>query len=169
MTYAKIEDGQAVEYPVYEGDLERLFPQYKFPLDSNLDINDGLTCPEGYAKVVPNQPTTISYKLKYSMGMPALDEDTNTWKEVWNTEEKTEEELSFEKPYVARAEREKRDKLLMESDKYILSDRWQKYTEQEKTEWSDYRQDLRDVPEQVGFPYDINWPLSPSVFSVRDV
>lgn len=29
-------------------------------------------------------------------------------------------------------------------------------------EWRTYRQDLRDVPEQVGFPDDITWPAEPT-------
>lgn len=32
----------------------------------------------------------------------------------------------------------------------------------EKAEWSSYRQSLRDVPEQSGFPDDITWPTEPS-------
>ena len=28
-------------------------------------------------------------------------------------------------------------------------------------EWLDYRQALRDVPQQAGFPTDINWPTKP--------
>lgn len=27
--------------------------------------------------------------------------------------------------------------------------------------WRMYRQALRDVPEQVGFPFDIGWPVAP--------
>jgi len=28
-------------------------------------------------------------------------------------------------------------------------------------EWADYRQALRDVPQQIGFPGDIVWPSKP--------
>jgi len=31
----------------------------------------------------------------------------------------------------------------------------------EKTAWGVYRQALRDVPEQAGFPESIDWPVSP--------
>jgi len=33
----------------------------------------------------------------------------------------------------------------------------------QKTQWSAYRQALRDVPNQQGFPYDITWPTPPSL------
>jgi len=29
-------------------------------------------------------------------------------------------------------------------------------------EWKNYRQALRDVPQQAGFPNDIEWPEEPS-------
>lgn len=29
--------------------------------------------------------------------------------------------------------------------------------------WADYRQALRDVPQQAGFPTTINWPVPPEV------
>jgi len=31
----------------------------------------------------------------------------------------------------------------------------------DKAAWATYRQALRDVPSQAGFPYDINWPSKP--------
>ena len=48
--------------------------------------------------------------------------------------------------------RERRDKLLSETDYLALSD--QTMPENVKS----YRQALRDIPEQASFPYEINWP-----------
>ena len=50
--------------------------------------------------------------------------------------------------------RAKRDNLLAESDTYALADRITK-------SWTDYRQALRDVPLQAGFPENISWPPEP--------
>lgn len=55
------------------------------------------------------------------------------------------------KPMMARAER---DTLLSESDIYALADRI-------TDEWKTYRQALRDLPNQAGFPDDITWPNKP--------
>jgi hypothetical protein len=30
-----------------------------------------------------------------------------------------------------------------------------------KTQWAAYRQQLRQVPAQSGFPYEITWPVAP--------
>ncbi len=50
--------------------------------------------------------------------------------------------------------RNQRNTLLSESDAYALSDRI-------TDAWIVYRQALRDVPAQTGFPNDINWPTKP--------
>lgn len=31
-------------------------------------------------------------------------------------------------------------------------------TENEKARWREYRQKLRDIPEQTGFPEEVSWP-----------
>lgn len=48
-----------------------------------------------------------------------------------------------------------RDKLLAETDWWAVSDRTMTQAE------TDYRQALRDVPQQDGFPVDITWPTKP--------
>ena len=50
--------------------------------------------------------------------------------------------------------RNQRDSLLQQSDVYALSDRI-------TDAWTAYRQALRDVPAQAGFPSDITWPTKP--------
>jgi len=55
----------------------------------------------------------------------------------------------------------RRDVYLQASDIYVLTDRWDKYTQEQKTTWANYRQALRDMPSQPGFPSTIDWPLCP--------
>tara|TARA_R100001198_G_scaffold96019_2_gene84110 strand:+ start:581 stop:856 length:276 start_codon:yes stop_codon:yes gene_type:complete len=50
--------------------------------------------------------------------------------------------------------RAKRDALLAASDSMALADRI-------TDEWRTYRQALRDVPIQSGFPTNITWPTKP--------
>jgi hypothetical protein len=57
--------------------------------------------------------------------------------------------------------RKTRDDLLSESDIYVLPDRWNSYTEEKKTEWSSYRQALRDLPETVEDVFNPVWPEKP--------
>jgi len=60
-------------------------------------------------------------------------------------------EIDSMKPDIARA---KRDALLEASDTMALADRI-------TDEWRTYRQSLRDLPAQSGFP-DVNFPTPPS-------
>ena len=55
--------------------------------------------------------------------------------------------------------REKRDSLLTESDWVTI--RATDTGDPVPTEWVDYRQALRDIPEQTGFPENIDWPQEP--------
>ena len=66
-----------------------------------------------------------------------------------------------EKEYeeVAAAARAARNALIAATDYLFESD--YPITKAKKAEWAAYRQALRDVPEQEGFPYEINWPVKP--------
>ena len=55
------------------------------------------------------------------------------------------------KPVIVR---DQRNILLSKSDVHALADRI-------TDEWKTYRQALRDLPSQAGFPDDITWPNSP--------
>lgn len=55
--------------------------------------------------------------------------------------------------------RAKRDALLAETDLIII--RCAEAGEPVPEEWKAYRQALRDVPEQPGFPEAVNWPEQP--------
>jgi hypothetical protein len=61
---------------------------------------------------------------------------------------------------IALAVRAQRAAMLSASDWTQLPDA--PLTEQELQEWRAYRQALRDVPEQDGFPVDIEWPAAPA-------
>ena len=56
---------------------------------------------------------------------------------------------------IAEIHRQERDRLLEETDVYALSDVTM------TAEMSTYRQALRDVPQQTGFPGTVTWPTHP--------
>ena len=58
-------------------------------------------------------------------------------------------------PILAAEVRAERDELLAASDHMALADRI-------TDAWKTYRQALRDVPAQAGFPTDVTWPVEPS-------
>lgn len=54
----------------------------------------------------------------------------------------------------------KRDKALLDSDWTQLPD--VPLTQDQKNEWATYRQELRDIPQQSGYPYNVVWPVAPT-------
>jgi len=57
--------------------------------------------------------------------------------------------------YLSTTAREQRDELLRQTDWRALQDVTLPQA------WADYRQALRDIPQQGGFPTDITWPEKP--------
>jgi hypothetical protein len=58
--------------------------------------------------------------------------------------------------------RSKRDRLLKESDVFVLSDRWDSYSDEKKLKFSLYRQKLRDIPQEFADHLDnVFWPSIP--------
>lgn len=56
---------------------------------------------------------------------------------------------------IAEFSRQWRDRLLAETDWWAVADRTMTQAE------IDYRQALRDVPTQAGFPENVTWPTKP--------
>ena len=61
---------------------------------------------------------------------------------------------------IAAAARAKRDALLVESDWTQLAD--SPLSAGVREAWTVYRQALRDISDQSGFPQEISWPVAPS-------
>ena len=64
---------------------------------------------------------------------------------------------------VANFVRDQRDaKLRLDVDPVVSNPlRWADLTTEKQNEWSQYRTDLLNVPQQAGFPNTINWPTKP--------
>lgn len=55
----------------------------------------------------------------------------------------------------------RRNLYLEKSDTYVVPDRWEDYTPEQKQAWKIYRQALRDIPSQLEYPTLIEWPQPP--------
>lgn len=65
--------------------------------------------------------------------------------------------------------RTKRDKLLQDSDVLVFADRWENWEESKKTLIKEYRQNLRDIPDQENFPNDVIWPSFSEIYDQTGV
>ena len=98
------------------------------------------------------------------------DENVNNYEKIqWmdeNTSLPTYEEFKIEWDTYLKEEmivhlRQKRDIILVQTDKYTIPD-WPHATEEVKQAWLDYRQALRDLPSNTTDPENPVWPQAPT-------
>ena len=68
-----------------------------------------------------------------------------------------------EAEYKARRDDEQADNVRNKRNNVIAKTDWTQLPDSpvDKTLWAEYRQALRDVPTQAGFPWTIEWPVKP--------
>ena len=95
-----------------------------------------------------------SYQTDYSPGLAAqIESDYDAWLQKAKAAEIASEGAKV---------RNYRDNLLNQCDlQYCNSEKWAAMAEGKQKEWTAYKQALRDIPTQDGFPYSINWPTMP--------
>lgn len=86
---------------------------------------------------------------KYILGPVFVDGDTTAAQQ--EAAYKAQKDAEF-----AASARSQRDTLLTQTDWTQVAD-----APVDKAAWATYRQALRDVPQQIGFPTTITWPVKP--------
>lgn len=148
--FAKIQNNQVVEWPIYN--IKAVFPNISFP-DTLTDAN----LPAGYVMVGAGTPPTPTLKQKVVPSTPVL--QGNVWVQGWEVVELSESEVSEQTVAMANAARDTRDSLISETD-WIVMKAYEQQTPVNK-ELLEYRQALRDISSQTGFPHEIIWPIKP--------
>ena len=78
------------------------------------------------------------------------------------TDDFVERLIASEYEKEAKEVRVKRNALLDASDKEMTVDRIEQESAEYVAAWKAYRQALRDIPEQGGFPFDVVYPRKPT-------
>lgn len=140
--FAKIVDGHVAKLPYTEADLRRDNPQVSFPKSIPLQVwLDHSAAPVKTAAPPPLDRKTHS--LQFS-----VEKQGTEWVQVWTVEKlPVDQAASYVRLY--------RDELLSKTDWMALSDNTL------SPAWATYRQALRDITEQEGFPYSVEWPTEP--------
>lgn len=76
-----------------------------------------------------------------------------SWKQQWSVFQVSDEEVAKRTAQQARSVRGSRDAELTSTDWTQLAD-----APVDSSVWAVYRQQLRDIPQQSGFPWDVVWP-----------
>lgn len=125
-----------------------------------------------YRNPVFSSPTTIDCEIEHpEYGWIPFTCDPTDSGALFDTAALFEEMKPHAAPYVppppptdeelAAGVRAERNRLLAESDWTQLPDARTAMGEVKAAAWDTYRQALRDIPEQSGFPRDVVWPVKP--------
>jgi hypothetical protein len=98
-------------------------------------------------------PTVTRYQTAFKDGVEQVN---GNWVWKWSISEMDDDAKASKDAAEAVGIRATRDARLSGSDWTQVAD-----APVDKAAWATYRQALRDVPSQAGFPYDINWPSKP--------
>lgn len=92
-------------------------------------------------------------------GAPIFTIKGDTVERTYEVVELSAEEIEQRTADQAESIRSDRAQRLADCDWTQLSDA--PLTEEQKTAWAAYRQALRDIPQQAGFPWEVVWPTQP--------
>ena len=157
MLLVKTANGQVEQFPYTLGDLRRDNPQTSFPKK----IGDAILASYGIFHVMPDARPEHDPLVQVLVRDPepnnnetAVNEETGEtyetgrWVIGYTVESKPLDQAQT-------AVRNQRERFLSATDWMALSDNTM------TPEWASYRQALRDITAQDGFPYSVIWPTKP--------
>lgn len=149
--YVKVTNGNVDTYPYSVGQLRRDNPNTSFPKQISAEV---LSSYGVESVVLASEPSfTQRTQVLSQDAQPSLVE--GVWTLGWTVTDKTSEEVVEYDANEKMRIRLERDVLLSETDWWVLPDRTATQAQ------LDYRQALRDITDQAGFPHDITWPVKP--------
>jgi len=139
--------------------------QYPYTIQQLRSDNPNTSFPSQMTEEQLNQFNVYNIS---QVGQPSVDYTKNVtestpqkingaWTQVWTVSDATEEEITQRTTDKGNEIRSQRDALLTACDYTQLPD----VPLTNKSDWATYREQLRQIPEQSGFPWNITWPTSP--------
>jgi hypothetical protein len=148
--FAKIINDVVEKYPYSIGQLRKDNSNVSFPKEPSAETLAAFNTFE----VVRTPQPEVDHTQNVGEGVPQ--KINGVWTQVWNVSTLGEEELAGRTANQANNVRAERDRLLADSDWTQVAD-----APVDSAVWSVYRQSLRDIPSQVGFPWNVVWPTQP--------
>jgi len=151
MFYAKLnQDGTLNRYPYTLTDMIRENTSTSFPAV----ITDETAASFGVVPVVPAVEPAYDHTVDLSR---TAQKKSGKWTEIWVSTPATPQEIAARTSDKANSVRSERNRLLVDSDWTQLPD-----APVDRTAWATYRQALRDIGQQPGFPWQLQWPVRPN-------
>lgn len=136
-----------------QGEVRKMFPNVSLPRVWGEDVLNYLGVDPVFESPTP---TTTRYQTAYKDG---VEFKNNKWMWKWAVSEMDDEGKASLDATQAKSVRDQRNKLIAECDWTQLID--SPFSNDTNGVWQAYRQALRDVPAQEGFPWDVTWPEAP--------
>lgn len=147
------DDGSLNRYPYTLTDLKRANPGTSWPKT----ISDELAASFNVYRVTPTQQPAETYSNNLTRTAVKVN---GTWIEQWVETPATPEEIAERVSQKASEVRADRNQRLTESDWTQLQD--SPLNADAKLAWQLYRETLRMIPQQAGFPWEVQWPPKPT-------
>lgn len=144
--FALVQDGALVRYPYTLTDLRLANQNVSFAAN----VDDETLASFGMVRVVTVDRPAVTESQAVEEGQPVFSE--GNWVQTWSVRELNGDEVQQRMDIV----RDQRNALLSASDWTQLAD-----ATVDKAAWATYRQALRDIPQQAGFPYNVTFPVTP--------
>lgn len=144
--FALIQDGALIRYPYTITDLRLTNQNVSFAAN----VDDETLASFGVIRVITVDRPEIEDHQAIEEGQPVFSD--GNWVQTWVVRDLSEQEVQQRMDAV----RNERNSLLAASDWTQLAD-----ATVDKAAWAVYRQALRDIPQQAGFPYNVTYPVTP--------
>jgi hypothetical protein len=148
--HALIENGAVKQYPYGLGQLKAANPLTSFPAQAN----DEMLASYGVQRVFFSTPPAITDTQVLEEGTPVFADDR--WTQTFAVRDMSAEEVASRNDAQAVQVRAERNSKLAASDWTQVAD-----STADKAAWATYRQALRDITAQAGFPWTVDWPAQP--------
>jgi len=147
-------------------------PNTSFPKVLTPDILDGF----GYDPILEGPQATVTPPYEYSQ-RAGIEEVNGQWFTKYIVgpvfEDYTDEEgvlhtaAEQESEYKARKDEEQAKSVRADRNRRLADCDWTQLSncplsDADKAAWATYRGELRDLPQQSGFPWNVTWPEQPS-------
>lgn len=149
--YVKTNNGVIDKFPFSIGDLRKENPNISFPLAMSAEL---LASFNVFSVTEQAKPETDRFSYAVKRRLPELIDAQ--WVVTWDVIQKTQEQLDEETEQEAENIRVSRNNKLSFSDWTQVAD-----APVDKAAWATYRQALRDITAQDGFPHNVTWPAKP--------
>lgn len=144
--FALVQDGALVRYPYTITDLRLANQNVSFAAN----VDDETLASFGMVRVITVDRPNVTDGQVVEEGQPIFSD--GNWVQTWVVRDLSEQEVQQRMDAV----RNERNSLLAASDWTQLAD-----ATVDKAAWAVYRQALRDIPQQAGFPYNVTYPVTP--------